>query len=418
MKLLLQIGTLSSLNIGLSFLFQWYVLTQLGPGIESDSLFAGMTIPQLVLAVISGSLMHVLVPILAGENEERLRHDAWGLLVIVGGLFGLLAVFCYVTAPWWVPLTVPGFDEESKSLTIELTRIQIIGMLFAAVNGVQLATYHARRQFAWAEFTQVLASTFALLLLVWALPLYGVIAAAWISTLRMATQTWLLGYGMGKPIRPDLHSKNIRQAWKRIKPLLLGSTYYQTDPLVDRFLLSTASSGSLSLYYLAQQLYGAVSQVINKAIAAPMVPLLSKLHKSGDIVGFRNIYLKKISQVSAITIVGMLILTLFGQSILALLIGYGNVSSSNVDNLWWIMLWLGGVFLGSATGQIASSSFYACGDTITPTRISIITYTLYIPSKVIAFNHFGVMGLALTTSLYYIINFSLQIYLLERNWKV
>lgn len=74
MKQTLQLGALSAANIGIAFLFQWYVITQLGPGLESDALFAGMTILQLGLAVISGSLMHVLLPILAGEHENPHRH--------------------------------------------------------------------------------------------------------------------------------------------------------------------------------------------------------------------------------------------------------------------------------------------------------------------------------------------------------
>lgn len=414
MKLAIKLGTLSAANIGIAFLFQWYVLIQLGPGVETDALFAGMTIPQLVLVVISGSLMHVLVPLLAGESEDRLRHDAWGFLALIGGLFGLLAVLLYAAAPWWVPLTVPGFDEAAQILTVELTRIQLIGMVFAAVNGVQWATYHARQQFLWAEFTPILASVFALLLLIWALPRFGVIAAAWIGTLRLGAQTLLLAPGMGIPVRPDLKSATIQQAWQRIKPLLLGTAYYKTDPLVDRFLLSTASSGSLSLYYLAQQIYGAVSQVLNKAITAPLVPVLSMFHKAGDETGFRRAYHRKLLQVGAISLAGLLILGLVGQELLAFLVGHGNVSASNVAELWWIMIWLGGMFLGGAAGQIASSSFYACGDTITPTRISMLTYTAYIPGKVAAFYFWGVVGLAIATSIYYMANLSLQIYLLEK----
>lgn len=414
MKQTVQLGALSATNIGVAFLFQWYVITQLGPGIETDALFAGMTIPLLVLSVISGSLMHVLVPILAGESEVSLRHDAWGLLVLVGGLFAILAIFLYVAAPWWVPFTVPGFSEAALALTVELTRIQLIGMVFAAINGVQWAAYHARQQFVWAEFTPILASTFSLLLLIWALPRFGVTAAAWISTLRMGLQTLLLAPGMGRPVRPDLKSVAIQQAWQRIKPLLLGTAYYKTDPLVDRFLLSTASSGSLSLYYLAQQIYGAASQVLNKAIATPLVPLLSKLHKEGDSDGFRRVYLQRLWQVSAIGIVSLLVLGLFGQAMLDLLVGHGSVSSDNVKELWWIMIWLGGMFVGGVTGQICSTSFYACGDTITPTRMSMLTYTVYIPCKVAAFYFSNIIGLAVVTSIYYITNSLLQVYLLER----
>jgi len=315
-----------------------------------------------------------------------------------------------------VPLTVPGFGDAGQALTVELTRIQLIGMVFAAINGVQWAAYHARQQFVWAEFTPILASAFALLLLVWALPRFGVIAAAWISTLRMGLQTLLLAPGMGRPVRPDLKSVAIQKAWKRIKPLLLGTAYYKTDPLIDRFLLSTASSGSLSLYYLAQQIYGAVNQVINKAFAAPMVPLLSRRYKAGDKDGFRRAYRRKILQVGLISVSGLLILGLFGQAMLDLLIGHGNVSADNVGKLWLIMLCLGGMFVGGALGQISSSAFYASGDTTTPTRLGIYTYTFYIPAKVVLFYHFGVLGLALSTSFFFLVNFLLQTFQLKKNY--
>lgn len=408
MKQAIQLGTLSVANIGLAFLFQWYALTELGPGVATDALFAGMTIPQLVLAVVSGSLMHVLVPLLAGESEDSLRHDAWAFMALIGSLFGLLAVLLYVLAPWWVPLTVPGFDAAGQVLTVELTRIQLIGMVFTAINGVQWAAYHARQQFVWAEFTSILVSAIALLLLIWALPRYGVVAAAWISTLRMGLQTLLLAPGMGTPIRPNLKSTAVQQAWRRIKPLLLGTAYYKTDPLIDRFLLSTASSGSLSLYYLAQQIYGAVNQVINKSLVAPLVPRLSKLHKTGDMDGFRRAYYQKLLYVGVISVAGLTALGLLGQATLDLLIGHGNVSADDVNKLWWIMLCLGGLFAGGAMGQISSSSFYAMGDTTTPTRLGIYSYTFYIPAKIALFYYSGVLGLALATSVFFVANFFLQ----------
>ena len=414
MKLAIKLSVLAASNIALVFLFQWYVLIQLGPGIETDALFAGMTIPQLVLAVISASLMHVLVPLLAGESGVDSRRDAWGFFCLVGGLFSLIAVFLYLLAPWWVPLTVPGFDEVGVTLTVELTRIQLIGMVLAAINGVQWAAYHARQQFVWAEFAPILSGAFALLLLVWAVPRFGVFAAAWIGTLRIGIQTLLLAPGMGAPVRPNLQSVSIQRAWQRIKPLLVGTAYYKSDPLVDRFLLSTAGSGSLSLYYLAQQIYGAVGQVLNKAIATPLVPLLSMLYKAGNEPSFRRAYHRKLLQVVAISFAGILILGVVGQEVLGHLFGHGSVSSSDVTKLWWIMIWLGGMFLGGAAGQIASSSFYASGDTVTPTRMSMLTYTAYIPSKLAGFYIWGVTGLAIATSIYYVLNLLLQIYLLEK----
>lgn len=414
MKQVVQLGTLAAVNIFIAFFFQWYVITRLGAGMETDALFAGMTLPQLVLAVISGSLMHVLVPLLTGEKENDLHYEAWGFLILVGGLFSSLATVLYATAPWWVPITVPGFSEEGQRLTIELTRIQLIGMVFAAVNGVQWAVYHARQQFLWAEFTPILSSVVSLFLLIWLLPIYGVTAAAWISMLRMALQTLLLSPGMGTPVWPNLNRPTIREAWKRIMPLLLGTTYYKTDPLVDRFLLSLASSGSLSLYYLAQQIYSAAAQVLNKAISAPLAPLLSSLYKDGDMNEFRRIYYLKLLQVSMVSLMGLMLFGFFGENLLSLLIGHGSISSTNVKELWWIMIWLIGMCIGGVLGQISSTSFYALADTVTPTKVSIASFTFYIPCKIAAFYLWGVMGLAISTSIYYIANLSIQIYLFNK----
>lgn len=414
MKQAVQLGAMSAMNMALLFLFQWYVFTKLGPGTETDALFAGMTVPQLVLNVISFSLMHVLVPLLAGEDENRLVHDAWAFLALVAGLFGILAGLLYIAAPWWVPLSVPGFEPAAQDLTVSLTRIQLIGMVFTAVNGVQWATYHARQKFLWAEFSPILASTVAFLLLVWALPKFGVVAAAWILATRTIVLTFLLAPGMGRFRRPTFSSPTVGRAWVRLKPLLLGTAYYKTEPLVDRFLLSSGPIGSLSLFYLAQQLYGAVNQIFNKALVAPLVPMLSKLHKSGDRSGFRSLYRRKLFQIACICISGLAFLLVVGHKALVLLIGYGGVTDANVANLWWLMVLLAGMFFGGAVGQVSASSFYAAGDTRTPVRLGMLTYTFFVPCKVIAFLNYGISGLAIATSIYYLVNFFFQFHILTK----
>lgn len=404
MKLTLQLAGLSVANIGTAFLFQWYIFVSLGPGLQTDAFFAGMTLPNLILAVISGSLTHVLVPILSGETSERRHHDAWALLILIGALFTAVAFALYALASWWIPLTVPGFSKEALELTVELTRIQLIGMVFTAVSGVQIAVYHAKHQFIWAELAPIVTSLLAFPLLIWLLPTHGVSAAAWIFTGRIIVLWLVLSPVMGKPIWPNLQTDAVTTAWRRIKPLILGTSYYKTDQLVDRFLLSSATAGSISLFYLAQQLYGAASQVVTKALATPLVPRLSQLHKIDDKQGFKQTYQRKLAQVVGISVLAIVFLVLFGDMALELLIGYGSVSQGNVSELWWLLIWLAGSFIGGAGGQVCANAYYACGNTLTPTRVSVITYTIFLVIKVIGFSLFGVLGLAFSTSLHSLTN--------------
>ena len=110
------------------------------------------------------------------------------------------------------------------------------------------------------------------------------------------------------------------------------------------------------------------------------------------------------------------ILGLFGQNLLDFLIGHGSVSASNVKELWWIMLWLGGMFVGGTMGQVTSSSFYSIGDTRTTTQMSILSYTAYVPCKVAAFYFWGIAGLSIATTIYFMTNLSIQIYIFQKKW--
>ncbi len=408
MKQAVLLGIFSIVNMALGFLAQWYVLTQLGAGMESDAYFTSIIVPQVILLMISGSLTHVLVPLFSGESNEVFVRDAWGFVILIAGVFGTLAIVLHFSAPWWVSATVPGFDEHKRALTVDLTRIQLLGMVFSAVNGVQWAAYHAKQRFITAELTPMLAGLLTFLALLWLLPRHGVVAAAWLNVGRAVLQTVLLLPGMGRPNGVDCKSPTLNEAWKRIKPLLLGSAYYKTDPLVDRFLLSNSTSGNLSIYHLAQQIYSAINQIINKAVTAPLVPLFSSLYKAGRMSDFRYFYYYKIKLVAFIGILGLLIFGFFGEALLALFMGYGHYTIGDVNNLWWVMIWLGGTFLGGALGLISSSAFYAIGDTATPTRIGILSYTLYVPVKVLAFYWHGVMGLAISTSGFLLVNFLFQ----------
>jgi putative peptidoglycan lipid II flippase len=402
MKQKVFLGIISATNIGITILMQWLILTGLGAGEASDALFAGMTIPQITLTIISGAMMHVLVPILAAYDGPDLKKHSWTFMTVIGVAFCIITTALYVSAQEWIPITVPGFNPAATKLTVELTRIQLFGVVFSAVNGVQWATYHARQEFLWAEIAATLAGAVCLGLLIWVLPTYGPTGAAWLLTLRFALLTLLLMLGLGRPPTLELSRSLMRTTWARLKPILLGNIYYKTDPLIDRYMLSYSTDGALSIYYAAQQIYSAANQIINKAISAPFVSQTARLLHQNNYKEFRKLYRDTVTQIAILCTFGSIGFILLGVWALNLLMGYGNMQHEDLVSLWWIMLWLLGVFVGGAIGQIFSSAFYAVGDTATVAKISAITYTIYVPVKIGAYLIFGVPGIAICTSIWYI----------------
>lgn len=413
-KLSLILAGLAICNAVLAVLMPWYVVTRLGVGIQTDAFFASGALPQLIFLVASFSLTQVLVPLLATEDEETFRRDAWGFFLSVTGFFSLLAALLFVFAGYWVPLLVPGFSDEAKQLTISLSRIQLLGMVGNASVAVLWSVYYARQKFLWAELSPVFANVLSLLFLFWTLPQYGIAAAAWATVLNLVLKLAFLMPLLGRWQPPKWDSYAMREAWRRVKPFLLGQTYSKSDPLIDRFLTSMSIAGDLSLLYIGQQIYSAINLIITKAISAPTVPRLALAAKSGDWRNFRRTYRQRLLLMAGLAVATALVLLVFGEPLLRLMIGHGGITLQNVHMLWWIMLGLIGLLMGGTAGQITAVAFYAMGDTKTPTMLFVWTFTIYIPIKVMVFLHYGLLGLAIATSVHLIVNFILQLIFLEQ----
>jgi putative peptidoglycan lipid II flippase len=184
MKIVLSLGLLAGTNVILTFLMNWYILTTLGAGVHTDALYAGMAIPQFVLAVIGGSFTTALIPILAGERDARFQEQAWTFFWVVAVGLTALAAMLSLLAFLWVPLLVAGFSETTKSLTISLTRLQLTAMVFSALAGLLTAVGNARQRFLWVSTTPLIAALPCLAVLFWGLPRCGIIAAVWATLVR------------------------------------------------------------------------------------------------------------------------------------------------------------------------------------------------------------------------------------------
>src|SRR5688572_30040808 len=219
-RLMLSLSWLASANIFVALVIHWYVITRLGIGVETDALFAGMVVPQIVLVLFTSALLHVLVPLLAPWAEEggpRLRRELWGILLLVAFASALAAAALHVSAGLWMRWLVPGFSAEGYALAVSLTRIQLCGLVFAAMDCVLRAACRARRSFVWAEAATPLSNLAGLLLLFWALPRYGVHAAAWIMVLRVALPVAFMWPVMGGWLRPRLWSPLRAEALRRFR---------------------------------------------------------------------------------------------------------------------------------------------------------------------------------------------------------
>ncbi len=400
-------GILSSFNMVLVLIFHWYFITELGAGVESDSLYAAITIPQLVVSILNGTLLVVLIPILGNLTENEQTQAAWSLFTIVGISLIAFYILLYLTTSWWISLIVPGFSKDAQILMLELVRILLIGMVFGGANTVQLSVCKAREQYVKVEIYIIISNILSLLLLTISIPYFGIKAVAWIFTLRLMIQAILFIPSMGKPIYFKFINKVNLLVWKRLKPLFLGTSFYTSDPLIDRFLLSTSNSGSISLYYISQQILGAVSEIISRSISSPLILKLSKLYEVKDNINFIKLYNKYLIYISLLSFGIISIIFLLGNEIINYIMKNKSLTNNQIDIIWLILILMSGRLALGNIGLVMTSMLYSKGDTRIPTNVGVKSFILGTIIKIIMFNYFGVLGLAFSVTVYYAIYISI-----------
>jgi putative peptidoglycan lipid II flippase len=228
MRLTAGLGMLAASNVLVMVGTHWYVVTGLGATRETDALFAGMILPQILLTIFSGSLSSVLVPLFATLDSDTAERQASGSFLWVCGGFAAVSAVLAATAPVWVRGLVPGFSPSAQALTVLLTQIQLISVVLSAGAAVLTAFAHASRRFIWAETAPLVGGLTGLVAVLILLPRYGVAAAAWAFVLRALVHLCCLVPVLRWRRPAPWRSPAQDEARRRILPLLFGGVLLQT----------------------------------------------------------------------------------------------------------------------------------------------------------------------------------------------
>jgi putative peptidoglycan lipid II flippase len=411
------LAVLAAVNTLIAAGYQWLPLVVVGPGAATDALFASLIPPQLFLAVVSGGLTSVLTPLLAIQNRAEFSRVAWTFLQVSAALAFVLNALLFVTAPVWVGWVVPGFTAPQRDLTATLLRIQLVGSIFLLPLSVGWSAYYARHRFVWADASAALAGLVGLAIMLPLILRYGVIGVAYATVVRSILQLALLIPGLGAYSRPVLATSETRLVCRRLLPLVMGSLYYKADPLIERMLASFAPQGQLSLLHLAQQLYIAGNQIITKALVNPLVPQLAQLSAAHRWDAFRRKLQRRTGRIIVLTVACTIVFVIVGRPLLRVLLVHGRFTNDSAHYMYWLLIALTGTWIAGAVGQMLTVGFFAYGNTSTPTRVGVFGFSVGIVLKIAAFKAWGVMGLALAGSVYYILTSCLHTVFLARDLR-
>ena len=398
-------------------LFRDHLLAgQFGAGNTLDAYYAAFKLPDLIFnTLVLGALNAAFVPIFL-EQWSKNKEKAWQIVnsflnFLFLALFGLTIIF-FIFAPQLVSTVVaPGFDAQTKEVTVSLTRMMLLSILFFGISNVAGGILNSFKKFfaySLAPIMYNLGIIFGILFLVPKLGnlglAMGVVLGSFFHLFVQIPSIFKLGYKWE-------FNFNFYPEVKKIIILMIPRFFAlgasQVSKLITTIIASTLVTGSLAIYNLADNLQSFPIGIFGISLAISAFPYFSECVTNGDLKKFSDHFSLTFRRILFLIIPSSVLMILLRSQIVRLVLGSGLFSwrdtALTLNTLGFFVLSL----FAQALIPLLARAFYAFQNTKTPLFINIFSIVINIFLAIIFGRSMGVAGLALAFSIANIINFIL-----------
>lgn len=410
MRISLTLGLLAALQLVVALASQLIILRTVGIGWQTDAYIAAQAVPLIITAVVAASLQNLWLP-----RFSRAAEDAYTWSSELGIALGqTLKVMLILTLPLcaasslWAPVAFPGFSVSQQKLLVEAGNLLFVAAGLKALEGLLTVALRSTDRFILPEALSLITSLAVLAGIAMLVPDFGVIAAAWLSVVRGFIVVSILLLKVEFPKIRFISSHQSSEVEKQVRPLIAAGVFTKSSPLIDRYWGSQGNSGDITLLSLAQLAITSIAAIIERALLAKTLPGFARRLKEGGRTELKRAYYSCIRKIFFV-VIAVAIALLIARPFWDIVCYYILQMSPNTAWQFWIFCL---ILLPTLYVTVAASAsvavFYTFGETRIPALIGVFGFVISIVLKSILFKFFGIIGIAIGTSLYLIINMLLH----------
>ena len=285
-------GTLLSRILGLAR--EVLVAAFFGATKYMDAFNVAYTLSNLARQLLAeGALSAAFVPVFS-QALTRSRKKA--IELARGTMTVLLFATCIVVgigiffAPGLVKIMAPGFDPESHSLAVGLTRWMFPFLIFISVEALTMGELNSLGSF----FVPALSPAFSNLVFIVTAPffaarlgVYGLALSVLCGGLAHFLSQWLYSFRMKAvlyPKRPNMKDPDLKRILKLFLPYAAGLSLNQVNPIISRMLGSFLQEGSISVLNYSNRILQLPLGLFVIAISQAVLPQLARAENDDEFI--------------------------------------------------------------------------------------------------------------------------------------
>lgn len=385
-----------------------------GTGFISDAFFAATRIPtQLVDIILSSAIVSTFIPIfneiLQKDGKEKANSFANNFVNFVGIIATAISIIGIVFAPQVVNILASGFDTQTFNLTVELIRITFPMVIFTAIAYSFVGLLQSYGQFNIPAAISAVSNLVIIVFLLLFREQFGIhglavcMLIAWL--LQVAIQIpYAKKFGYPFSLKINFKDNNIKRVFILAIPVFISTAVLPINNLVSMNLASGMENNALSAMEYAYKLYVVISGVFTYAIGNIIFPEMSRANADNNKEEYKQIILKALRLMSYVLLPLTIGIMIFRTDIVSTIYERGEFNAVSTMNTSAVLLYYAIGIIGAGIVEIMNKAFYAKQDTKSPLIAGIIMVVLNIILCITFAKLFGVIGLALATSITSIVN--------------
>ncbi|MGL5086841.1 MAG: murein biosynthesis integral membrane protein MurJ [Clostridium sp.] len=380
-----------------------------GAGVETSAYIAAVSVSEAVFTIVGLAIATTFIPILSEikskESKEKMFEFSNNIITIIAMICIFLSTLGFIFAKDIVNLLFHKLDAETMELTISLTRISIINILFLCIKSCFASILQVCEDFV---IPSILGLFFNLPIIIYLLlftdvGVVGLTIANVIGNFLSVIVQIPSMYKQGYRIRPyiNLNDKRIKKILILIVPVIIGAGANSLNLIVDKSIASVFNEiGGITIIDFAQKLVIFTNIAITTSIVSVVYPIMANKLNSGDEEGFLEHLCKGIVVIGLFLIPIMMAFVLLRVEVISIIFGVGEFNTKDtilVTSTVFAAYALQLPFAGAR--DILNSSLFSMQKTKITAINGVIGVTINIVLSIILSKKIGVAGIAIAASI-------------------
>lgn len=391
------------------------VAGKFGRGDALDAFLIAYLVPSFLVVLLSGAFAAAVVPVFVEVRQKRGAEPADILfsslmMVNIAALTTIAAILAF-SSPLFLRFIASGFSPEKLRLTQHLLYAVLPFLVFSGFSSCATAALNAMETFALPAATPLITSIATMVLLVFGpaswgplLLVGGVVAGSILEAILLGRA--IFARGVHLRLRWSGFTPEMRRVLSQYIPMLGGIFLMSGTNVVDQSMAAMLAPGSVAALGYAAKIVSAAVGIGATALSTASFPYFSRMVAQGDWKGCWHTLKRYCTLIAATTFPLMIGLILFSKPLVRLLYQRGAFTSADTNLVSRVQICYSLQLPFYVGGALLSRFLSSARRNYLLLYISGVNLGIDVILNLVLMKVLGVAGIALSTSIVYIIAFS------------